>query len=110
MRLRAAAGRTALRVLLAAMALLFLIGAIVFAHIAVWAWLDRSSLASAGILGGVDLALAVVLGLLASRSTPSAVEIEAAAVRGQALEGLRREIGVLRLGISLLQLLRRRRR
>lgn len=103
-RLRALANRTALRAVMAAIALLFLLGALVFAHVAAWVWLDRSSLASAAILGGADLLLAVIFGLLASRATPGAVEIEAIAVRRKALAGIAGEVALVRLVIMLLRL------
>jgi uncharacterized membrane protein len=109
-RLRAMASRIAVRVLLVVIALLFVIGAIVFAHIAAWLWLDRPALASAGILGGVDLGVAVIFAILATRSGPGAPEREAIAVRRQALEGIGGTITLLRLVARMLQVFERMRR
>jgi hypothetical protein len=97
-------------VVLAVIALMFLVGAVVFGHIAAWYWLNRSMLASAGILGGADLVLAVIFGFLAGRSAPSAVELEAASVRRQALEGIGDTISLARLAVRLLQVLHRMKR
>jgi hypothetical protein len=110
LRLRAMATRIAIRVLLAVIALLFLIGAVVFAHIAAWLWLDRPGLVSAGILGGVDLGLAVILVILASRSGPGAVEREAVVVRRQALKGIGTTLTVVRLVTRMLQMFESTRR
>jgi hypothetical protein len=109
-RLRAMASRTAARVLLAVIALPFLLGAVVFAHMAAWFWLDQSGLASAGILGGVDLGLAVIFAILAKRSAPGAVEREAIAVRRQALAGIGATVTLVRLVVRILQALEGRRR
>lgn len=106
-RLRALANRTVQRTLLAAIALFFLLAALVFAHIAAWFWLDRSPLASAAILGGTDLFLAVIFGGLALRSAQSAVELEAIDIRRQALRGISSQVALARLVIPLLRLLSR---
>ncbi len=62
---------------------------LVFCHIALWYWLRHhfEPPQSALILAGSDLVLAVILALLAARSTPSRVELEALAVRQRAMEG-----------------------
>jgi hypothetical protein len=104
-RLRALAARTAVRALLAVLALVFLLAAVVFAHIAAWFWLDRSALASAGILGGTDLLLAVLCGCLAARSTPGTVEREAVAIRRQAFQEIASQIALVRLVAAVLRLL-----
>src|SRR5271165_6104150 len=84
--------RTVTRVIFAIIAVFFILGALVFAHIAAWyevrVGLDQSYLATAGILGGADLLVAVVLGLLVSRSRPGRVEREAREVRRKAIEGI----------------------
>jgi hypothetical protein len=106
-RLRALANRTALRAVLAAIALLFLLGALVFAHVAAWFWLDRPAVASAGILGGTDLLLAIIFGGLALRSAQSAVELGAINIRRQALQGIASQTALARLLISVVRLLGR---
>ena len=42
--------------------------------------------AAALILGGAELVLAVIFGLMAARSSPGRIEVEALAVRRRALE------------------------
>jgi hypothetical protein len=98
-------------------ALLFCFGAIVFAHVAAWYWLrtglDQTFLAATGILGGVDLLVAIVLGFLASRSSPSRVEVEALEVRRKAIQAIGSTLSLTQLAIPLLRVLvnlRRRRR
>ncbi len=116
-RLRGLASRLAFRIAFALAASLFAIGAIVFVHIAAWYWirLDEglSYLATAGILGGIDLLIAVILVALASRSGPSRVEREALDVRNRALEGVTNVFSASQLALPALRIvagLRRRRR
>jgi hypothetical protein len=105
------------RIVLGVIALLFCFGAIVFAHVAAWYWLraalDQTFLAATGILGGVDLLVAIVLGFLASRSSPSRLEVEALEVRRKAIRAIGSTISLTQLAIPLLRVLvnlRRRRR
>jgi hypothetical protein len=116
-RLRGMMSRIVSRAVYGLIALFFVLGAVVFAHIAAWyeirIGLDQSYLATAGILGGADLVLAVVLGLLAARSSPSRVEVEALEVRRKAIEGIRSASTLSQLALPVLRLLsdfRRRRR
>jgi hypothetical protein len=113
-RLRGLATRIATRVVLAVVALLFIIGAIAFAHVAAWyeirIGLDQSFLVTAGILGGADLLIAIVLGLLASRSRPSRVEREALDVRRKAIQGISGTLSVTQLLIPALRLMANLRR
>ena len=112
-RLRAFAGRMAVRMVLGALALLFLVGVIAFAHLAAWYGLRTeglSFLAITGILGGIDLLLAIVFALLAFRSSPSRVEVEALAVRRRALEGIATTFTLARLVIPILRLVTNLRR
>ncbi|MEJ0018120.1 MAG: hypothetical protein WDN25_16430 [Acetobacteraceae bacterium] len=79
----------ATRVAFGMVAMGFLLGALVFAHLGAWYWL-RESLEprhTALILAGVDLVITVVLAIAASRSSPDRIEIEALAVRQRALQG-----------------------
>ena len=84
-------------------AVLFVIGAVVFVHIAAWGWirLDEglSYFATAGILGGIDLLIALILVALASRSGPSRVEREALDVRNRAIEGVTSALTLSQLAI-----------
>jgi hypothetical protein len=115
-RLRRFARRIVVRATLGVIALMFFLGAIVFAHIAVWYWL-RSGLAqsfpaAAGILGGADLLMAIILAIAATRSSPSRVELEALAVRRQAITAIGGTFTLAALVIPILRMvtnLRRRR-
>ena len=116
-RLRGMATRIVTRVVFAVIALFFVLGALTFGHIAAWyeirTGLDQSFLVTTGILGGADLAIAIVLLLLASRSSPSRVEIEALEVRRKALEGISSALSLTQMLIPALRLMsgvRRRRR
>lgn len=116
-RLRGMATRIATRVVFAIIALFFLSGALVFAHVAAWyelrTALDQSYLITTAILGGADLLVAIVLLFLASRSTPSRVETEALEVRRQAIEGIGSALSITTMLLPLLRLatsFRRRRR
>ena len=79
LRLRHSAQRTVVRAILGLIALGLLFGALVFCQIAAWYWLrvswDRP--AAALILAGAELVLAAILALLAARSSPGRIEIEA---------------------------------
>ncbi len=107
-RLRGMATRIAMRIVLAVIALFFVLGAVVFGHIAAWyevrTALGQSYLVTTGILGGVDLLLAVILGFLATRSTPSRVEVEALDVRRKAIEGIGSAFSLTQMVIPILRL------
>jgi hypothetical protein len=104
-RLRGMMARIVTRAIFAVIALFFILGAVTFGHIAAWyeirVALDQSYLATAGILGGADLLLAIILLFLASRSTPSRVEIEAREVRRQALAGIGSAMNLAQLVLPL---------
>ena len=91
LRLRAHAARTATRIVLGVVALVFLLVTLAFAHIAVWYWVRLTygwtQYATAGAVAGGDLLFTLVLGVLAARSSPSRIEREALDVRRKALEG-----------------------
>jgi hypothetical protein len=115
-RLRRFARRIVLRAMLGMIAIFFLLGAIAFAHIAAWYWL-RTGLAqnfpaAAGILGGVDVLVAIILGFAATRSAPSRVELEALEVRRKAITAIGGTFSLAGLLIPILRIvmnLRRRR-
>jgi hypothetical protein len=113
-RLRGFASRIITRAILGLIALLFGLGAIVFVHLAAWYWL-RTGLgqtlpAAAGILGVVDLLVAIILGILSMRSTPSRVEVEALDVRRKAMQGIGSGLSLSRLVIPVLGLVANMRR
>jgi hypothetical protein len=116
-RIRGMMTRVVTRVIFAVVALLFIVGALTFGHIAAWyeirTALNQSFLMTTGILGGADLLLGIILLLLASRSAPSRVEQEAREVRRKALEGLGSTLSLTQLAMPVLRLVagaRRRRR
>jgi hypothetical protein len=116
-RLRGMVSRIVTRAAFAAVALLFVIGVIVFAHIAAWfelrTALDQTFLAATGEVAGVDLLVAIILGVLASRSSPSRVEREALDVRRKAVQAIGGTFSLAQLAVPVLRVganLRRRRR
>jgi len=106
-RLRRSAQRTAYRAVLTIVAIGFLFGTVTFAHVAAWFWLRLSwdGQYAALILAGADLVLAMVLVLLATRSAPGEVEMEALAVRQRALDGATASIAWSTLAVQGLRVL-----
>ena len=106
LRLRHSAQRTVVRAILGLIARGLLFGALVFCQIAAWYWLrvswDRP--AAALILAGAELVLAAILALLAARSSPGRIEIEALAVRRRALESATSSLAFSALLTQLLPL------
>jgi hypothetical protein len=106
-RLRGFAARIATRAAFGVVALVFLLAVLVFVHIAAWYALvsiaELSFLASTGIVGGVDLLIAIILGLMARRSAPTEVEVEALNVRRRAVQGLPSTLSVSQLMLPVLQ-------
>ena len=112
LRLSHRARRTGLRIVLGCFAMALLLAAVGFAHVAVWNWLRQSLAAQyvAAIFAGADLVLALVLGVLAVRSVPGRVELEALAVRRRALEEAAASVTISALIVRLFdQLIRSRR-
>src|SRR5579872_7434272 len=107
LRLRQRAQRTAVRVAFGMVAMAFLIGAVIFVHIAAWFWIRASweHQYAALILAGADFVLAMVLAFLASRSAPGRVELEALAVRQRAVESAVGSIAVSSLMFQGLRLM-----
>lgn len=110
------ATRMVVRAVLAVVALLFVIGVLVLAHIAAWYFLRFDAAlpfyAATAIVGGIDLFIAIILGLFAARSTPSRVEREALAVRRQAVVGIKSFASLTQFALPALQMantVRRRR-
>jgi TRAP-type C4-dicarboxylate transport system permease small subunit len=115
LRLRERAQRTAVRVAFGMVAMVFMLGMLVFLHIAAWYWIRQSwqQEYAALTLACADFVLALVLAMLAARSQPSRVELDALAVRQRAMESAVSSIAISSLGLQLLRLamnlLRRRR-
>ena len=110
LRLRAMARRTASRAILAVVAILFMLIALALVHVvAVLALAGHMDLLQAVLIVlAVDLVAAVVLGLFAARSAPSAAEREALALRREAWRNLRQDFMLASLVSILVRLLRRR--
>jgi hypothetical protein len=106
LRLRHSARRAAVRMVLALVALGFLLGAAAFCHIAAWFWLRQhwEQPQSALILAGADLVLAILVALLAARSTPSRIELEALDVRRRALASISGSLAFSALTMQLVRL------
>jgi TRAP-type C4-dicarboxylate transport system permease small subunit len=106
LRLRERAQRTAVRVACGMVAMVFIFGVLIFLHIAAWYWIRQSwrQEYAALTLAAADLVLALLLVFLASRSSPSRVEVEALAVRQQALASVGSSLAVSSLGLQLLRL------
>jgi hypothetical protein len=107
LRLRQRAKRTAVRLAFGVVALVFLAGALAFAHIAAWFWLrlDWEARHASLILAGADLVLAVFLALLAARSSPGRVEREALAVRQRAIDTATSPLALSALAMPVLRVL-----
>jgi phage shock protein PspC (stress-responsive transcriptional regulator) len=89
LRLRHHLSRTVVRLVVGLIGLGFLTAAVTFAHLALWFWLrtDRGwvEYSAAGALAGGDLVLALILILVAARSSPGRIEREALEIRQRAL-------------------------
>ena len=117
LRWKSMATRMAMRIVLACVALLFLGGVLTFAHIAAWVWLriglGFNQYATAGILAGVDLVIALLFLFLATRSNPSRTEVEALEVRRRAIQSIGTALSISQMLIPVLRiannLIRRRR-
>jgi hypothetical protein len=105
LRLRHSIRRNVVRLTLALVAGGFLAGALVLCHVAGWFWLRQTweRPAAALIIAGADFVLAVFFALLAARSSPGRIEIEALAVRQRALDSATGSMAVSALVMQLLR-------
>jgi len=112
LRLRLQARRFAVRVILVAVALVFLACALVLAHIAAWFWLRVDCgwmvQSTAALLTVGDLVVAGVLGVVAMRLGPGPAETEARLLRQQAWQALVATVAWPLVALRVLRLLRRR--
>jgi hypothetical protein len=106
LRLRQQVRRTVVRTAFGIVAMGFLSCAVVFAHISAWFWLRLywERLHAALILTAADLVVAVVLAWIAARSSPGRVELDALAVRRQALDRATSTLAFSALASQLLRL------
>jgi hypothetical protein len=90
LRLRRQIQRTVFRVVVGLIGLMFLGGAVLFAHLAAWYWLRQAAgwtePGAALALTGADLVIAAFFVMLMAWSSPGRVELEALRVRQQAME------------------------
>jgi hypothetical protein len=90
LRLRRQARRTAIRVVVGLIGLIFVGWAVALAHVAAWFCLRDGALwgptGTAAALCGGDLVIAALLAVIAARSSPGRIEMEALEVRRRALE------------------------
>jgi hypothetical protein len=101
------ARRTVFRVVVGCFAMALTLLALGFLHVALWFRL-RVSLPGeyvAAIFAGADLVLALILGVLATRSVPSRVEMEALSVRQRALDDAAASVTISALLIRLFDLI-----
>jgi hypothetical protein len=106
LRLRYVARRTAIRAVMGLIALVFLLGALAFLHVAFWFWLRRhfESTPASLIVTGADLLIALLFGLIAARSSPGRLETEALEVRRRALENATSTLAYSTLAAQALRL------
>ena len=111
LRLRAMLGRQARRAAFGVSALIFTLIVLAIAEIAGWQTLRLhvTAIVAMLILLGINLVIAVVLGVLAARSSPSYTEREALRVRREALDGARGTLSIT-AAVPLLRLVGRKRR
>jgi hypothetical protein len=114
LRLRLLGRRMAVRAVLGALAMGFLVGALVMAHIAVWYWLrvrfEWMQDSTAALLTGADLVLGGVLAMAAMRLKPGTAELEARLIRQQATRSLARTAAWPMILLRVLPLARMMRR
>lgn len=91
LRIRSMMGRQIRRSILGAAALIFVLAVLVLAEATGWQALcfHVPPISATAILLGINLLIAIVLGMLAARSSPGQTEREALHVRQQALERAR---------------------
>ena len=106
LRLRHRAQRALIRVILASVASGFMLGTLLFCHVAAWFYLRAhwQPPETALILAGADLLLALALVLVAARSTTSRVELEALAVRERAVESITSTLAISAMATQLLRI------
>jgi hypothetical protein len=114
LRLRTQVQRTITRLIMGMVGAVFVFAMLVWVHITVWFWLrvdiGWGQAIAALIITGGDAVLAAFFALLAARSSPGRVEIEALEVRRKALDSAGRSlvfsaglVPALRLGVDLLR-------
>jgi len=112
LRLRLQARRMAVRAILGAVALTFLVSALALAHVATWYWLRLRCGwmvdTTAVLLAAGDLVIAGAVALVALRLGPGYAETEARRVRQRAWRALAETVEWPMVVLRLLRLLRKR--
>ncbi|MBV8400025.1 MAG: hypothetical protein JOZ58_25925 [Acetobacteraceae bacterium] len=110
LRLRRIAVRTGFRAAYGVLALVFVIAALCFLHVALWIFLVRfvGPVGAALIVVGVDLLIAVIFGALAARSAPDKIEQEAIQIRRTAVSQMKRSLTLMAAMVPVTRQLRRR--
>jgi hypothetical protein len=103
LRLRRIARRQGMRVLFGAGAGVFASAVLILLHVAGWTALQPrlTSLQATLVLLAVDLAITVILGFLAMRNTPDAIELDAKAIREQALLEMKQSLTVMSMAAGV---------
>jgi hypothetical protein len=110
LRLRRIAVRTGFRAAYGVLALIFVIAALCFLHVALWLFLTRhvGPVGGALIVVGVDLLVAVIFGALAARSGPDKIEQEAIQIRQTAIQQMKRSLTLMMMLVPVTRRLRQR--
>lgn len=113
LRLRRQLRRTVVRVVMGIAGAVFAVFALCLAHVVIWLALvpHVSQLDAALILFGIDLVVAVMLGIVAASNRPGAVETESRLIRERAVAELKTGFALailVRTAIRVLREIRRR--
>lgn len=109
LRLRFLLQRVVSRAILGVIAAVFLLGTLVFAHLALWFWISGrvAEPYAALIMAGGDFLVGLILALLATRSSPSRAERDALEVRRRALDNVGGALAWTTLAVQALRALSR---
>jgi hypothetical protein len=91
--------RQAMRAVFAAVAAVFLIGALILLHFVGFQALAPylTPLEDTAVLLGVDVVIAVIFGVMAMRDSPDAIEVEAKQLRNQSLGAMKESLAIATL-------------
>ena len=103
LRIKRIARRLAIRAALGAVAGVFALAALAWLHVLVWFALAHSlhPVLRSVVLVAIDVAITLILGLLAMRSPPDPIGAEALEVRRQSVAQLRRSLSIAALAATM---------
>ena len=106
LRLRERVKRAVTQILFGILAMVFLMGAIIFAHVALWFWLRQywEPHAIALMLGAGDVLIALICGLLAVHFSPGRHELDAMTIRNRAWENAKGSLSMTAIVFRVLRL------